>query len=468
YVVAQVNPCMPRTMGNSHIHVDKIHALVPHEEELIEWQPHDPDELTLEICRNTARLIEDGSTLQVGIGRVPDSLLRLLQDHKDLGIHTEMFSDGLLDLIESGAVTNERKTLHPGKVVATFCMGTRRLYDYLDGNHMFEFYGSDYVADPFVIAQNEKMVSVNTAVEVDLTGQVCADSIGHCFISGIGSHADFVRGAARSKGGKSIIAMPSTAKGETVSRIVPTLTCGGGVATTRGDVQFVVTEYGIAHLEGKTIRERALALIMVAHPRFRDELLARAKELKYVYADQKVPEPRKMVDFRRWESEHVLANGQRIQIRLVKPTDERGLQALHYSLSEEEVRSRFMRADMRFPHRETQPLAVIDYYEQVAFVAVRGGPTSSEILGIGQYYMHPATRMAEVGFVVHEGWRRMQIGTILLQALTAYSREHDVVGFRAEILNRNRAMMALFHKCGHTMHSAVEDDMYSLWYRFDS
>jgi acyl-CoA hydrolase/GNAT superfamily N-acetyltransferase len=466
YVVAQLNPRMPRTMGSSHIHVDKFHAVVPYEEELIEWQPQPPDELTLEICRNAARLIDDGSTLQVGIGKVPDSLLGLLKNHKDLGIHTEMFSDGLLDLIESGAVTNDRKTLHPGKVVATFCMGTRRLYDYIDGNHMFEFYDSDYVADPFVIAQNEKMVSVNTGVEVDLTGQVCADSIGHCFISGIGSHADFVRGAARSKGGKSIIALPSTAKSGDVSRIVATLTCGGGAATTRSDVQYVVTEYGIAHLEGRTIRERALELIMVAHPRFREDLLRRAKELKYVYADQKVPGPHRQVDFKQWMSEHELPNGECYRIRLVKPTDERGLQRLLYSLSEADVRNRFMSAGVRFPHRETQSLAVIDYSEQVAFVAVRGGPPATEILGIGQYFLHPTTRMAEVGFVVHENWRRMRIGTALLEALTNYARESSVAGFRAEILSRNRAMMALFHTCGQTMYSAVDDDMYSLWYRF--
>jgi acetyl-CoA hydrolase len=281
-VIAEVNPNMPRALGDSFIHVSKIHYFVESDRPIPELPKEEITELHKRIAGYIAELIEDGSTLQVGIGGIPDAVLLFMKDKKDLGIHTEMFSDGLLPLIESGVVNNERKTLHRGKVVASFVLGTKKLFEFIDNNPLFEFHPSDYVNDPFIISQNEKMVAINSALQIDLTGQVCSDSIGHRIYSGIGGQVDFIRGAARSKGGKPIIALPSTAKGGKISRIVPTLTEGAGVVTSRGDVHYVITEYGIAYLHGKSVRERAKALIEIAHPDFRDWLKFEARKRCYL------------------------------------------------------------------------------------------------------------------------------------------------------------------------------------------
>ena len=235
-----------------------------------------------EIGRHVAGLVEDGATLQMGIGAIPDGVLRCLRDGgaRDLGVHTEMFADGVIDLVERGVITNARKTIHRGKIVAAFLLGSRRLYSFVDNNRLVEMHAVDYTNDPYVIAQNTRMTAINSAIEVDLTGQVCADSIGHQFYSGVGGQLDFIRGAARSPGGKPIIALPSTAQRDAVSRVVDTLKPGAGVVTTRNDVHFVVTEYGVADLYGKTIRQRAQAMIDIAHPKFRETLTARARELR--------------------------------------------------------------------------------------------------------------------------------------------------------------------------------------------
>ncbi len=271
-VVAQVNPRMPRTLGDSFIHLNKIHHIVEVNDEILEHPLGEVSDVAFKIGKNIADLIEDGSTLQLGIGEIPDAVLNYLGEKKHLGIHTEMVSDGVIDLIERGIITNEKKTLHPGKVILGFVLGTRRLYDFIDNNPIFEFHPSQYTNDPFVISRNDNMVAINSALEVDLTGQVCADSIGASFYSGIGGQVDFVRGSARSKGGKPIIALPATAKGGSLSRIVPFLKEGAGVVTSRGDVHYVMTEYGVAYLHGKSIRERCKALIQIAHPQFREEL----------------------------------------------------------------------------------------------------------------------------------------------------------------------------------------------------
>jgi 4-hydroxybutyrate CoA-transferase len=281
-VIAEVNDQMPRTLGDSFIHVSKITHVIPVSYKLPELGMGQVTELNKRIGQNVAELIEDGSTLQMGIGGIPDGVLLFLKDKRDLGIHTELFSDGVVELVEMGVVTNERKTLHPGKIIAGFLLGTQRLYDFVDNNPIVELHPTDYVNDPFLIAQNDKMVAINSAIEVDLTGQVCADSIGSRFYSGVGGQVDFVRGAARSKGGKPIIALPSTAKDDTISRIVPMLKPGAGVVTTRNDVHYVVTEYGIAYLHGKTIRQRVHALVNIAHPKFREDLLRFAKEQHWI------------------------------------------------------------------------------------------------------------------------------------------------------------------------------------------
>lgn len=277
-IIAQINPQQPRTLGNSFIHIDKIDYCVEVDAPLIEHTTdysrladHEKD-VYENIGRNIAGLIEDGSSLQMGIGNIPNAVLHYLDDKQDLGIHTEMFSDGVITLVEKGILTNERKTLHQGKIIASFVLGTRKLFDFINNNPLMEFHPSDYTNDPFIIAKNDKMVAINSALQVDLTGQICADSMGPKFYSGFGGQLDFIRGASRSKDGKPIIGIPSTAKDGTISRIVPYLTEGAGVTTTRGDVHYIITEYGVANLYGKNIRQRTRALIDIAHPNFRADL----------------------------------------------------------------------------------------------------------------------------------------------------------------------------------------------------
>lgn len=276
-VIAEINPRMPRVWGNSFIHVSQIDYCVEVDYPLPELRQGEPAPIYSRIGRHIADLIDDGSTLQMGIGAIPNAVLDYLGDKRDLGVHSEMFSDGIIDLVQRGVITGARKTLLPGKLVAGFVLGTERVYRFVHNNPIIEMRTTDFTNDPFTISRNEKMVAINSALQVDLTGQVCADSIGTRFYSGVGGQADFIRGAARSKGGKPIIALPSTALGGTVSRIVSTLELGAGVTTSRNDVHYIVTEYGVAYLFGKTVRQRAEALIAIAHPDFRAELEAAAR-----------------------------------------------------------------------------------------------------------------------------------------------------------------------------------------------
>jgi acetyl-CoA hydrolase len=284
-VIAEVNPRMPRTLGDAFVHLSKLTAIVPVDYPLPEVHMATSDPVTERIADHAAGLIPEAATLQTGIGAIPDAVLRRLTDRQDLGVHTELFSDGVIDLVQRGVITGERKSLHPGKIVAGFMLGTQRLYDFAHDNPIVELHPTDYVNDPFVIAQNERMVAINSAIEVDLTGQVCADSIGTRFYSGVGGQVDFIYGAARSRGGVPIIALPSTLHkkdGTSLSKIVPMLKPGAGVTTSRNHVHYVVTEHGVAQLYGKTIAQRAEALIAVAAPEFRDELIQTARELKYL------------------------------------------------------------------------------------------------------------------------------------------------------------------------------------------
>jgi acetyl-CoA hydrolase len=281
-VVALANERMPRTLGDSFLHISQIDYLVPADCELIDLPLSPRDEVSDQIGRHVAGLIEDGSTLQAGIGAIPNAVLAQLGQHRHLGLHTEMFSDGVLPLFDAGVIDNDAKTYHRGKAVTSFVMGSQELYDFVDDNPMVEMHPVTFTNDPFHIAQNQRMVAINSAIEVDLTGQVCADSIGHQFYSGIGGQLDFVRGASRSSGGKAIIALPSATSHGRISRIVAELKPGAGVVTTRGDVQFVVTEHGIADLRGRTIRERARSLIAIAHPEHRDALTKQARNLNLI------------------------------------------------------------------------------------------------------------------------------------------------------------------------------------------
>lgn len=463
-VIAQANPYMPRTLGDSFVHVEDLDIIVEYEEPILEVQPSEPDDTARAIARNAVRLVENGSTIQVGIGAIPNAVLYGLQDKKDLGVHTEMFSDGLIDLIETGVVNNSRKTFHPGKVLATFCIGTRRLYDYIDNNPMFEFHPVDYNSSPVNIARNNKMVAINTALQVDMSGQVCADSLGYTIYSGIGGQADFVRGAALAPGGKPIIALPSTARDGTVSRIVPGLTEGAGVVTTRGDVHYVVTEFGVAYLHGKTLRERATALIQIAHPKFREELTRRAKEMRVLYEDQVIPEG----GIYPVALEHTETFGDmNLFFRPVKASDERLFQEYLYGLSERSIYLRFFQVRKDFPRELAEKLVAVDYNENLGIVATETSSDTAPIVAAGHWMLDDNTNLAEVAFSVADRAQRRGIGTHIFNYLVRAARERGIRGFTATVISQNTGMMRIFQKSGYTLHSSYDSGVNSLMFRFE-
>ncbi|MDO8630654.1 MAG: GNAT family N-acetyltransferase [Phycisphaerales bacterium] len=461
-VIAEVNSTMPRGLGDCFIHVRDIDMLVPSDMPILEAPQGKPDALSESIARHIANLIEDGATLQLGIGTIPDAVLHFLHGFKNLGIHTEMFSDGLIPLVEQGIVTNSEKTIHRGKIVASFVMGSRKLYDFIDNNPVVEFHPTEYVNDPFIIAQHDKMISINAAIEVDLTGQVCADSLGTLFYSGIGGQVDFTRGAARSKGGKPIIALPSTAENETISRIVPNLKQGAGVVTSRGDVHYVVSEYGSAYLHGKNIRERATALIQIAHPKFRPWLFAEAKARKLVYADQiewPVRTPIYPIELETWIQ---LKDKTRAFLRPLKLTDEPLARDLFYKLSPESIHYRFFQMLKAMPHDKLQELLRVDYEADMALVVLTDATEAASIIAIAHYRKNPETNFAEAAFLVRDDWQGKGIGTALMKTLVESARQNGIAGFTGEVLMENHGMLRIFHKCGYGVESHLGDGVYSL------
>jgi acyl-CoA hydrolase len=464
-VIAEVNARMPRTLGDSFVHVDDIDYLVPVDYPILETTVGVTDQIAQTVGKHIASLVEDGSTLQMGIGTIPDSVLYFLRDKKDLGIHTEMFSDGMMHLVELGVITNMQKTLHKGKVIAAFCMGSRKLYDFVDNNPFIEFHPVSHTNDPFVIAQNDRMVSINSALEVDLTGQVCADSLGAYFYSGIGGQVDFVRGAARSKGGKPIIALPSTASDGNVSRITAQLKPGAGVVTTRGDVHYVVTEWGVAYLHGRTIQERSLALISIAHPKFRPGLIQEAKRLKYIAED--VPEMSEvgMVYPGQWEANHTFEHGARVFFRPIKATDEDLMKDLFYRLSEQTVYQRFFRPLKSMPHRGLVHFVHIDYSHEMAIIGIvqdKEKPEREEIICVGRYYLNRPSTIAEVSYLVRDDYQRQGIGSYLVRYLARIARQSGVEGFVAEVLPDNSPAMKILHKLGFPVETIVSEGNYQL------
>ncbi len=469
-VIAEVNEQMPRTLGDSFLHVDDIDFLVPVDYPILETEVGVADETARNIGKYIANLIEDGSTLQMGIGTIPDSVLYYLRDKRDLGIHTEMFSDGMMHLVELGVITNMKKSLHRGKIIAAFCMGSKKLYEFVDNNPFIEFHPVSYTNDPFVIAQNDRMVSINSALEVDLTGQVCADSLGAYFYSGIGGQVDFVRGAARSKGGKPIIALPATAADGNVSRITAQLKPGAGVVTSRGDVHYVVTEWGAAYLHGRTIQERALALISIAHPKFRPDLIRQAKALKYIADD--VPEISEvgMVYPERWEMSHTFEDGTRIFFRPIKMTDEEMMKDLFYRLSEQTIYHRFFRSLKSMPHRDLVHFVHIDYTNEMGIVGIVQDPEKperEEIICIGRYYLNRSTNIAEVSYLVRDDFQKRGIGSYLVKYLARIARENGIAGFEAEILPDNPPAMKVLHKLGFPVETIASSGNYQLRVRFE-
>jgi acyl-CoA hydrolase/GNAT superfamily N-acetyltransferase len=460
-VIAQVNSNMPRTLGDAFIHAYDIDVLVPSEAPIFEVTPPEITDVTRQIAENISALVEDGSTIEVGIGRIPQALLGFLKDKKDLGIHTEMISDGIVDLIQCGAINGTRKTMDHGKVVASFCLGTRKLYDFIDNNPLFAFHPTEYVNNPIIINQQHKMVAINTALQIDLTGQVCADSIGSKFFSGVGGQVDFNRGAAKAVGGKAIIALPSTAQDGAVSRIVVHLSTGAGVVTTRAGVYYVVTEYGTAYLHGKSISERAMALISIAHPKFRADLLRQAIEAKYLPAELSDLEGKILVGPKELRTTYLLNDGTLINFRPIHPTDEPRMRELFYRLSEATIFYRFMSHQRFVPRRQIQDFVFIDHRNDVAIVGTLPEAYGDDIIAIGSYYLDPKTNLAEVAFVVHDQWQNRGIGAFLFLHLIRIARRNGIRGFTAEVLLENKAMQAVINKSNCKIKTRFLDNVFS-------
>jgi len=369
-VIAQVNSHMPRVHGDTFIHVDEVDFMIPHDEPLLEYETKVPDEIAQRIGKYVGRIINNGDTIQIGYGGIPNAILTNLRTKEHLGVHTELLSDSVVELMKEGVIDNTRKAIDRGKTVATFCMGKKETYEYIHDNPGIEFRAIDYTNNPLIIAQHTNMVAINSALEVDLTGQATAESIGKMFYSGIGGQADFMRGTVLSRNGKTILAIQSSAENGTVSRIVPFLKEGAGVTLNRGDIHYVVTEYGIAYLHGKNIRERAMELISIAHPTFRPRLIEEAKTLNLIYKDQAFI-PGKSGEYpEELETYKTAKSGLEILLRPIKISDEPLLKDFVHSLSDQSIYRRFISRRTDMPHEFLQKFVIIDYTEEMAILAV--------------------------------------------------------------------------------------------------
>jgi len=461
-VVAQVNPAMPRVHGDSFINVNEVDFLVSHEEPLLEFEASVPGEIARKIGEYVARIVEDGDTIQVGYGSLPNAILSSLEGRKELGVHTELFTDGIAGLIRKGVVTNSRKEVDRGKTVASFCMGKRDTYDFIDDNPSIEFKTIEYTNDPLVISRIHGMTAINSALQVDLTGQATAESLGRKFYSGIGGQADFMRGAVLAPGGKTILAIQSTAENGEVSRLVPFLAEGAGVTLIRGDIHYLVTEYGIAYLHGKNIRERAMDIIAIAHPKFRPWLIEEAKKNGLIYRDQAFIPGKKGEYPENLEVHRTSRAGIGVLLRPVKISDEPLLKDFFYSLSDESIYKRFMSVRKDMPHERLQEFVIIDYTKETVILAVKSEGNREEVLAVGQYGIDEATHTAEVALVVRDDDQNKGIGKELLDYLTVLAKKQGLLGFTAQVLSDNTSMLHLFESGGFDIRKRHDAGVYEL------
>jgi len=465
-VVAQVNSHMPRVHGDGFIHIEDVDFIYPCNEPLLEYVPEADTETVNQIGKYVSTLVQDGETIQVGYGSIPNAILSNLYGKKHLGIHSELLTDGIVDLIKRRVIDNSRKSINRGKTVAAFCMGKKETYGYIHDNPTIDFRTINYTNNPLVIAQHEHMTAINAALEIDLTGQSTAESIGGFLYSGIGGQADFMRGAVLARNGKAILALPSTAEGGTVSRIVPFLKEGAGVTLHRGDLHYVVTEYGIAYLHGKNIRERAMELISIAHPNFRPWLIEEAKKRNLIYRDQAFIPGKRGEYPGALEANRTTKRGMEVLLRPVKISDEPLLKDFFYSLSDNSLYRRFISVRKDMPHERLQEFVVIDYTKQMVILAVISEAGKEKIVGVGQYGINETTRTAEVGFAVRDDYQGRGIGSELLSYLTYLAKRQGLLGFFAEVLFENRPMLHLFHQMGFDIQQRLEEGVYELQMMF--
>ena len=470
-VIAQPNSYMPVVEGDGWIGMDDVDYIIAKDEPLLEYIEDVPGDIAQKIGRYVSRIVEDGSTIQVGYGSIPNAIVSCLQGKKHLGVHTELLNDGIAGLMEDGIIDNSQKSINPGKSIATFCMGRRHTFDFLREKSSIEFRTIDYTNNPLIIAENRKMTAINSALEVDLTGQATAESLGHSFYSGIGGQADFMRGASLAPDGKTILALPSTAqsmgpdaspRGQLASRIVPFLGEGAGVTLTRGDIHYVVTEYGIAYLHGKSIRERAMDLISIANPSFRLWLIEEAKRLHLIYPDQafipgikgEYPEDLEVLKTTR--------KGLQLLLRPIKISDEPLLKDFFYSLSDESMYQRFISARRDIPHELLQKFVAVDYFQKMVLVAVKEEDDRELICGLGQYGLNSDMYTADVALVVRDDCQKKGVAGELLSYLTYLAKKQGLLGFTAEVLVGNEPVFRLFKKMGFDVSKRNEEGVYEM------
>lgn len=465
FVIAQVNSHMPRVMGHSFIHVNQVNLIVEHDEPLLTISTLERSETALTIGKQISRLIEDGSTLQVGLDAASQATVQALQGKNDLGLHSQYLTEDVMHLYSQGVITNRCKGYNDGKLVASAALGSHNLYEFLHDNPGIEFYPSDYVNDPFIIARHHKMVTMNRALAIDLTGQVLAEAMPQTLFAGISGIPDFVRGARGSRGGKSIIFLPSTTRDGKKSNIIPTL-AGETVVVPRGDVHFVATEYGVINLFGKSLQERVMALISISHPDYREELLERAKEEGLVARDRKLGTGERGVYPVHLE-EFIYRDEHKISIRPAKPVDERRIQEHYYGLNRDDVVNRFFHEKTSFIRSDVETKSQIDYIRELTLIALVGETGFEKVIAIGEYLLEADTNMAEVAFSVATDYQGMGLGKVLLRKLAQAARDNGIAGLIAYTVPTNKAMIGLFKSLPYKAKTSVVDDGLKLSCKFD-
>lgn len=465
-VIAQVNPQMPRVLGNSFIHVNDVDLFVEHSEALLTIGGNPELAAANDIARLIAqRLVEDGATIAIGLGTTSESVMLALSQKNDLGIHTLYMTDELMRLVATGVVNNTRKGLHDGKSIACSAIGSPNLYEFLNDNPSVEFHPCDHVCDPSIIARNYKMVAMSVVMTMDLTGQVAADAMPHTHFSGITGICDFMRGAFQSPGGKSILLLPSTAAKGTQSRIVPMLT-DTAVVVPRGDTQYVVTEFGAVNLFGKSMQERAMAMISIAHPDFRDALFHEAKKMGLLSKDRTLHESLHGVYPIHLEETFEI-NGEALTVRPVKPVDERRIQEHFYNLAEDDIIARFFYDKTNFLKQEMETVSQIDYVKDLTILALVGEFGFGRVVGVGEYLLDPDTNIAEIAFSISKEYQKKGLGKIILKKLAAAARENSIAGLVAYVAPDNSAMINLFKNLPYPVSTTFDGDMLALTCRFD-
>ena len=464
-VIAQVNSRMPRILGRSFIHVNDVDVFVEYDEPLLTIGETPELEPANDIGRLIAHLVEDGSTMEIGLGATHQATLMALADKNDLGIHTQYLTNDIMHLFSRGVITNRKKGFNDGKMVASSAIGTEALYEFLNDNPAIEFHPSDYVNAPSVISRHNKMVTMNVAMTIDLTGQVAADAMPHNHFSGVTGLLDFMRGAVQSPGGKSILMLPSTALQGKKSRIVPQLD-QVAVVVPRGEVHYVVSEYGAVNLFGKSFQERAMALISIAHPDFRDELFHEARGMGLLSAERTLSESIHGIYPIHLE-ETIAIDDEEVTIRPTKPVDERRIQEHFYNLEREDVVARFFHEKTSFVHDEIKGVSLIDYIKDLTVVAVVGEFGFGQIVGVGEYLLDPATNEAEVAFSISKTYQKRGLGKIILNKLVNAARDNGISGVMAYTTAQNKGMIKLFKTLPYQVESFFDGDTVQLRCRFD-